>query len=62
MVPSVTTDLDLDFLRERIADTVERAKANDPKALQREVARLKRELKTAENATSRSDEVDDRAD
>ena len=36
--------LDLDFLRARIAETVERAAANDPQALRREIARLEREL------------------
>lgn len=37
-------DVDLGALQERMAATIEKAKTEDPKALQAEVARLKREL------------------
>lgn len=37
-------DVDLSALQKRMADTIERAKQEDPKALKAEVARLKREL------------------
>jgi hypothetical protein len=36
-------DVDLDDLRGRIAETIERAKADDPKVLRAEIAKLKRE-------------------
>jgi hypothetical protein len=42
--PATLADVDLGALRERMAATIERAKATDPRELQREVARLKAEL------------------
>jgi hypothetical protein len=42
--PAKMADIDLGALKERMAATIERAKANDPKALKAEVARLTIEL------------------
>lgn len=42
--PKVLAPVDLEALKHRMAATIERAKATDPKELQREVARLKVEL------------------
>ncbi len=48
-------DVDLDALRKRMADAVERAKADDPKELRRQIAELRKELQRAtdlSNATA----------
>lgn len=42
--PKVVTPVDLDVLQDRMADTIERVKANDPKSLKAEVARLRKEF------------------
>lgn len=42
--PSTLADVNLDVLRVQMADTVEKAKANDPTELRRELARLRKEL------------------
>lgn len=47
--PKTFADVDLDELRERMAATIERAKAEDPKELRRRIATLEREL--AKNPT-----------
>lgn len=46
--PRRVADVDLEQLRLRIADTIERAKADDPKELRRQVAELRRQLETAQ--------------
>jgi hypothetical protein len=42
--PTARAPVDLDELRTRMADTVERAKANDPKELRKETASLRQEI------------------
>lgn len=42
--PAKLADIDLDVVRERMAETIEKAEAEDPKKLRHEVARLEREL------------------
>lgn len=44
--PARLADVDLEALRERLAAVVERAKADDPKALRARVAELERELRS----------------
>lgn len=44
VIPKNLADVDLDALKGQMAATIESAKANDPKALRSEVARLTREL------------------
>lgn len=41
-------DIDLEAIKEKMADTIERAQADDPKALKTELARLKREIASKE--------------
>lgn len=48
IVPKRLAQPDLDALRTRMAATIEKAKATDPRALQAEVVRLKRELAAAQ--------------
>lgn len=48
--PKHLADVDLDALRRRMAETIERAKANDPAELRRRVAQLERELAAAKAA------------
>lgn len=47
IVPRRLADVDLGALKERMAATIERAKAEDPKELRRRIADLERELKKA---------------
>ncbi len=42
--PKALADVDLDQLRGRLAATIERAKADDPKELRRQIAELKKQL------------------
>jgi hypothetical protein len=42
--PKVVAEVDLEALKKRIASTIEKAKASDPKELQKQIAELKREL------------------
>lgn len=42
--PATLADVDLDAIKEAMADTIEKAKADDPKHLKAEVARLRRDL------------------
>ncbi len=42
--PKSVADIDLAAVQERMAETIERAKAHDPKELQRKVAQLQKEL------------------
>jgi len=42
--PKTAASVDLEAFERQMAETIERAKANDPKALQAEIARLKKEL------------------
>lgn len=42
--PALLADVDLGAIREQMAETIERAKADDPKALRAELAKLKAEL------------------
>jgi hypothetical protein len=44
VTPVVLASVDLEVLRSRMAESIERAEADDPKKLRAEVARLKREL------------------
>lgn len=50
--PTARTPVDLDALKTRMAQTIEQAKANDPKELKREIARLRKELEGAGVATA----------
>jgi len=43
--PKARAPIDLDVLRQRMADTIERAKADDPKALRARIRELEKELK-----------------
>jgi hypothetical protein len=42
--PATLADVDLEVLRSRMASTIEKAKADDPGALRRQIAELKKEL------------------
>ena len=46
--PRTRADVDLSSLADRIADTIERAKANDPKELRARIAKLERDLAAAQ--------------
>jgi uncharacterized protein len=48
--PKHLADVDLDALRKQMADTMERAKADDPRELKRQIADLKREAAKAKPA------------
>lgn len=48
--PKSLADVDLDALRIHMAETIERAKADDPRELKKRIAELERELKTAKKA------------
>ena len=50
--PKVLAPIDIEKLRDKMAATIERAKAEDPKFLKSEVARLKRELATKQPAAA----------
>lgn len=56
--PKRLAAIDLDKVREQIAATVERAEATDPKALQRKVADLQRQLTEAQAATPEPERVE----
>jgi uncharacterized protein len=45
-VPKTVADIDLPAVKERMAETIERAKATDPKELRKKVAALEKELRT----------------
>jgi hypothetical protein len=49
--PRALAAVDLHALKERMAETIERAEANDPKALRRRIAQLERDLRDARAAT-----------
>ena len=49
--PKTMADVDLDAFRQRMADTIEKAKAEDPKELRRRIAELEREVKAPSAAT-----------
>jgi thioesterase domain-containing protein len=44
--PKSFADVDLSALKSQMADTIERAKANDPKELKKKIARLEKDLKS----------------
>lgn len=50
VVPSVFAKIDLGAVKERMAATIERAKADDPKLLRAEVAKLRKELAQQQRA------------
>lgn len=50
-VPRALAEVDLDVLKERMAETIERAQANDPKLLHRRITQLERELAAARSET-----------
>lgn len=52
--PKARATVDLDALKGQLAHVVEQAKANDPKALKADVARLKKELEAAKQAAEKS--------
>lgn len=52
ITPRSLADVDLASLKERMADTIERARAADPKVLQREIRDLKRKVAELESATT----------
>lgn len=45
--PAILADVDLEALRERMAATIEKAKADDPRELRKRIQELERELKKA---------------
>ena len=53
--PQQTAAIDLDALKTKLSATIERAKADDPKALRAEIARLTKELATAVKARPAAD-------
>src|SRR5262249_39962885 len=48
VAPKAFADVNLDELRDRMAATIERAKAEDPKELRKTIARLRKELAAAQ--------------
>lgn len=50
VIPKRLAPVDIEALREQMAEAIERAEANDPEALRRQVAQLKRELAAAKRA------------
>jgi hypothetical protein len=50
--PATLAAVDLDSIKTAMADTIEKARADDPKHLRKEVTRLTRELEKAQNATT----------
>ncbi len=56
--PAKLAPVDLEALRARVAETIERAKAEDPKALRARVAALEQKLATVSAAPSEPVEVD----
>ena len=56
--PTKLADVDLDALRARFAQQVEKAKAEDPAHLRREIQRLTRELADAQAATPEPERVE----
>lgn len=57
LAPKTLADVDLAKLRERLVETVERAKAEDPKELRRQVAELKQRLAQQTQPSARQAEV-----
>jgi hypothetical protein len=55
--PKVLAPVDLDALRARIADTIERKKADDPKALRARIAELEKAVAAATSAAPTTKEV-----
>jgi len=55
--PATLADVDLAALRERMASTIERAKAEDPRELRRRIVELERELKQRPAAEPKTVEV-----
>jgi hypothetical protein len=53
LAPKMLADVDLEAVQRQMADTVERAKQDDPKALRAEVQRLKQELAKAATKVDR---------
>src|SRR5262249_11924546 len=54
--PQKLAAVDLDKLRDKIASTIERAKADDPKELRAEIAALKRQLREKGTAPAQIDQ------
>jgi hypothetical protein len=50
ITPKVLADVDLAVLRDKMAATIERAKADDPRALRAKIAELERQIKAAPKA------------
>lgn len=48
VAPKVLADVDLEALREKMAETIERAKADDPRELRKRIVELERAAKTKE--------------
>jgi hypothetical protein len=48
--PTTMAEIDSDAIKAALGDVIERAEADDPKALRAEIARLKRELESARSA------------
>lgn len=56
--PKVVAEVDLDDLKARIASTIEKAKAEDPKLLRKRIAELERELKAAQKKQPETERVE----
>ena len=56
--PKKLAEVDLTKLRERIASTIEKAKAEDPKELRKRIAELQSQIKQAENRTPKIERVE----
>lgn len=61
ITPKKLADVDLDALRTKLAATVEKAKADDPKELRREIAHLRKELAAKPWKATAAPVVDQRA-
>ncbi|HZH33014.1 MAG TPA: helicase HerA-like domain-containing protein [Pyrinomonadaceae bacterium] len=56
--PKKLAEVDLTKLRERIASTIEKAKASDPKELQKKIAELQNQIRQAENRKPKIERVE----
>jgi len=56
--PKKRAEVDLDELRGRIASTIEKAKANNPKELQKRIAALERELRKKDSAPTEPEVIE----
>lgn len=58
LAPKTLADVDIGRLREHMAATVENAKAEDPKELRKEIARLQKELKVLKSSPQKTETIE----